>query len=47
MDKAVGIAAIATLLAGAGYLLKEGKTTSMSAENQVFMATGRAISSKK
>ena len=47
MDKTVGIAAIATLLAGAGYLLKEGKTTSMSAENQVFMATGRAISSKK
>jgi len=47
MDKAVGIAAIATLLAGAGYLLKEGKTTNMSAENQVFMATGRAISSKK
>ena len=47
MDKTVGIAAIATLLAGAGYLLKEGKTTNMSAENQVFMATGRAISSKK
>ena len=47
MDKTVGIAAIATLLAGAGYLLKEGKTTNKSAENQVFMATGRAISSKK
>jgi len=48
IDKNLGIVAIATLVAGAGFLLKGEKTSNKSAENQVFMAqSGRAIDKRK
>ncbi len=48
IDKNLGIVAIATLVAGAGFLLKGEKTSNKSAENQVFMAqSGRAIDRRK
>ena len=48
IDKNLGIVAIATLVAGAGFLLKGEKTSNKGAENQVFMAqSGRAIDKRK
>ena len=48
IDKNLGIVAIATLVAGAGFLLKGGETSNKSAENREFMAqSGRAIDKRK
>ena len=48
IDKNLGIVAIATLVAGAGFLLKGGETLNKSAENREFMAqSGRAIDKRK
>jgi len=48
IDKNLGIVAIATLVAGAGFLLKGEKTSSKSAEGKEFMAqSGRAIDKRK
>ena len=48
IDKNLGIVAIATLVAGAGFLLKGGATSNKSAENREFMAqSGRAIDKRK
>lgn len=48
IDKNLGIVAIATLVAGAGFLLKGEKTSNKSAENREFMAqSGRAIDKRK
>jgi hypothetical protein len=48
IDKNLGIVAIATLVAGAGFLLKGEKTSIKSAEGKEFMAqSGRAIDKRK
>lgn len=48
IDKNLGIVAIATLIAGAGFLLKGEETSNKSAENREFMAqSGRAIDKRK
>ena len=48
IDKNLGIVAIATLVAGAGFLLKGEKTSNKSAEGKEFMAqSGRAIDKRK
>lgn len=48
IDKNLGIVAIATLVAGAGFLLKGEKTSNKSAEGKEFMAQGgRAIDKRK
>jgi len=48
IDKNLGIVAIATLVAGAGFLLKGEETSNKSAEGKEFMAqSGRAIDKRK
>lgn len=48
IDRNLGIVAIATLVAGAGFLLKGEETSNKSAEGKEFMAqSGRAIDKRK